>query len=217
MRSSRFVPVALLALATACTEDAPNPAESTPPLFAAGAGSPKFQYSHYSVGSNSPFTLSNSFKQTGMGSFTKASYTLAADFTATVQCINGSGKKEPQGQPFQIPGSSATGGDINPSGNGSVVGTLQISLPNPVATPDPCSPHTARITTVFWTNIQFCWGGGSVSATASAQGPIPGGPHSGVVLDAGESDEGIPLTGNGSFASGGTGIFAACTSTEPVP
>lgn len=219
MRFTHFTPIAVLAFAAACIAD--NPADpsvtSTIPQLAQGEGSPKFHSSNYSVGTSFPFTLSNSFKQTGMGSFTKAAYTLEADFTITVTCIN-PGNNEPQGNPFQIPGSAATSQDIEPSRNGSITATISIGLPSSIPGAD-CSgngnaPHTPRIDAVFWSAIKFCWGGGSVSASASAQGPIPGGPNSGVVLGEGDTALGIPLSGSGSVTQGGTGIFAACVSTE---
>jgi hypothetical protein len=220
MRFTRFTPIAVLAFAAACIADNPaDPSVTGPgPLTAQGEGSPKYHTSDYSVGTSFPFTLSNSFKLTGMGSFTKAAFTLSAEFIATVTCINPSDKNEPQGNPFQIPGTVDASQDIEPSRNGSVSATISIGLPSTLGDAD-CSgngnaPHTPRIDTVFWSDIKFCWGGGTLAATATAQGPIPGGPNSGVVLGEGDTASGIPLSGSGSFAQGGTGIFAACVSTE---
>ncbi|HEY6209094.1 MAG TPA: hypothetical protein VIW28_08545, partial [Gemmatimonadales bacterium] len=89
MKTNRFIPaVAVLALAVACSENASSPVQANRPEFSTGGnpGSPAYHYSNYSVSANG-LTLSNAFKEAGLGSFSSVNYDLTANFSATVQCF----------------------------------------------------------------------------------------------------------------------------------
>jgi hypothetical protein len=206
MRYARLVPFAVLALAVACSENSPNPMESNRPLFnAGGGGSPHYQSSLYSVPSSSPFSLSHAWVEVGLGSFTTVPYLLTADFDATVHCENGGGNTV-NGKPYHLTASASADLDQAPR-NGGIRATLTLGVTPAATCQGPGNnPHTPVIDNVVWSNIEFCWGNADPAGTlATRQGPVPGG-----TLTAGESRAGSPLTGTGSVAQGGTGIFAAC-------
>jgi hypothetical protein len=218
MRANRLIPIAALAFAFACTENASNPAENTPELakggqdaFAKGGndgvvGNPAYHSSLYQVATNGE--LSHTFKQTGLGSFTTVAYTLVADAIVTGFCENPGGGK-PQGTPFPTTGTVADDFDQDPR-NGSITATITLTPFSVDCQPPGGNPHDFIVTDVSWDNIRFCWGGSSsTSASATFQGPRPPGSEQPMVI--GAEAEGTPLSG-GNETSGG-GIFAAedCT------
>jgi hypothetical protein len=205
MKANRFIPVALLALAVACTENSSNPVR--PSFGAKGTpANPAYKSSLFSVASSANFDLSHAWRQTGLGSFTTVPYVLTADYTATAHCENGGGNKV-NGQPFQISGSATTGPVPQTPHNGGIDGRLTLSVAGVVCQPPGGNPHTAVIDAVTWSQITFCWGANS--STPDLQGPTPGGKGVDTQLSAGQSAAGSPLTGD---AAAGTGIFeASCT------
>jgi hypothetical protein len=214
MRANRLIPIAALAFAFACTENASNPAENTPELAKGGqdasakggqdgvVGSPAYHSSLYQVASNGG--LSHTFKQTGLGSFTTVAYTLVADATVTGFCQNPGGN-QPEGTPFPTTG-TVVGDNFRAPKNGSITATITLTPFSVVCQPPGGNPHQFIVTGVSWDNIRFCWGGSSgTNASATFQGPRP--PGSAQPMDFPDQAEGTPLSG-GSETSG-TGIFAA--------
>jgi hypothetical protein len=205
MRSAQLIPVAVLAFAVACTENASNPTETAPPQFGQGGtpGSPSYKSSDFSVAALPSGTLSHSWRQTGLGSFTTVPYLLSAQFTATAHCENGGGNTV-NGAPFQISGSATTGPVPQTPRNGVVNGFLELAVGPVDCQPPGGNKHAAVIDAVTWSEITFCWGAAG-SSTADLQGPTPGGTGVNTILAAGQSASGTPTDGS---AASGTGIFA---------
>jgi hypothetical protein len=211
MKANRLIPaVAVLAFAVACTENASNPvANNDRPLFGAGGtpANPAYKSSLFSVASSANFDLTHAWRQTGLGSFTTVAYELTANFTATAHCENKGGNTV-NGQPFQISGTASTGPVPQTPRNGSINGSLLLSVSAPPCQPPGGNPHAPIIDSVTWFQITFCWGT-ATSTTADLQGPTPGGKGFDVQLSGGQSASGTPLTGD---AAAGLGIFEAdCT------
>ena len=210
MKYTRFIPIAMLAFAVACTENAPNPAENTRPEFGAGGstGNPKYSSSTYSL--TNSFGLNHSWRQTGLGSFTNVPYLLTATAQITAHCQN-PGKNTVAGAPFEISQGLSSGPTAFPQRNGAINGSLTLSPSSVACQPPGGNPHDAIIDAVVYSNIKFCWGKESISV-ADLQGPVPGGPGSDATVPPGEAS--LPLTGTQSESTqGATGIFSACVST----
>jgi hypothetical protein len=209
MRPFQLIPIALLTLAAACTESATSPDNSKPQLGQGGTpGSPSYKSSSFSVASLvAGGTLSHSWRQTGLGSFTTVPYQLSAQFTATAHCENGGGNTV-NGQPFQISGTASTGPTPQTPRNGSIDGFLQLAVGSVNCQPPGGNKHGAVIDAVTWSQITFCWGAAGSTAT-DLQGPTPGGRGVDTPLSAGQSASGSPTDGSAAAASG---IFATpCT------
>jgi hypothetical protein len=203
MKSRYFIPVAVLALAVACTESASNPAENTQPQFGAGGNpaNPAYKSSLFSVASSANFGLSHAFRQTGLGSFTVVSYLLTASYTATAHCDNPGGNTV-QGAPFEISGTASNAAPPQAPRNGQIVATMPLSIAAlPACQPPGGNPHDPILDSVEWFNIKFCWGGNA----SNLQGPVPNGVGSNTTLVAGASAAGDPLSGSQANTSG---IFA---------
>jgi hypothetical protein len=210
MRSAHLIPIAVLAVAVACTENASNPAESNQPQLGQGGtpGSPSYKSSSFSAASLAAGgALSHSWRQTGLGSFTTVPYLLSAQFTATAHCENGGGNTV-NGNPFQISGSATTGPRPQTPRNGAIDGFLELSVGPVDCQPPGGNKHAAVIDAVTWTQITFCWGAAGSTAT-DLQGPTPGGRGVDTPLSAGTSAAGSPTDGS---AAASSGIFATpCT------
>jgi hypothetical protein len=206
MRAAYFIPVAVLALAVACTENSSAPAENNRPSFGKGGstGNPSYSSSFYSL--TSSFGLNHAWRQTGLGSFTNVPYLLTADATITAHCENGGGNKV-NGQPFQISQSLSSGPTTFPQRNGAINGSITLSPAAVDCQPPGGNPHQAIIEAVVYSNIRFCWGKASPTV-ADLQGPVPGGPGNGGTVPPNQS--GSPLDGS---EATDFGIFAACAST----
>jgi hypothetical protein len=198
MRAAYFIPVAVLALAVACTENSPNPVETNGngASFSQGGnpGSPKYQNSGYSATSTNLF---HTFKQVGLGSFNSVDYGFTAKFSATVQCFN-KATNHVQGQPFNF---TATPSDTTTRApkNGSISTTLTLAVSLP-SCGNP--PFEAQLSNVSWTEIKFCWG-----QTNLTQGPVPETPGDGsFTMLPGATATGSPLSGGS--ATENAGIFA---------
>jgi hypothetical protein len=196
MKSRHFIPIAVLALAMACTENASNPAENDPEFGKGGnPGSPQYQKSDYSATSTS---LSHSFKQVGLGSFSSVDYGFTAKFSATVQCYNPA-TQHVQGQPFNFTATPTETTSEQPrNGSISTTKTLFVSLPscgNP--------PFEPQLSNVVWTEITFCWGQAILT-----QGPVPQTPGTTnfFTMAPGATATGSPLSGGS--ATENAGIFA---------
>jgi hypothetical protein len=203
MRSIHLVPIAVLAFAVACTENASNPAENSRPQFGAGGNpaNPAYKSSLFGVASSANFGLSHGWRQTGLGSFTVVNYLLTADFTATAHCDNPGGNTV-QGQPFQISGSASSGPQPQTPRNGQI-NTTETPLTLEISALPPCqppggNPHSPVLDRVDWFNIKFCWGG----QASNLQGPVPNGVGSNTTLGPGATAAGDPLTGSQSAQDG---------------
>jgi hypothetical protein len=205
MKSRHFIPIAVLALAMACTENASNPAENGPELGKGGTtGSPKYSSSFYSL--TNAKGLNHSWRQTGLGSFTNVPYLLEADANITAHCENKPGNTV-AGAPFQVSQSLSSGPQAFPQRNGAINVSLTLSPSAVACQPPGGNPHDAVIDAVVYFNIRFCWGKSSPTV-ADLQGPVPGGPGSGDEVP--PNADGIPLDGS---EAGAAGIFAGCSST----
>jgi hypothetical protein len=209
MMFRHFIPIAVLALAMACTENASNPAENAQPGFGAGGNpaNPAYKSSLFSVASSANFGLSHAFRQTGLGSFTVVSYLLSASYTATAHCDNPGGNTV-QGAPFEISGTATNSAPPQAPRNGAINATMTLGIAAlPACQPPGGNPHGPVLESVTWHEIKFCWGG----SASNLQGPVPDGIASGIVMTAGETANGDPLTGSQANAEG---IFSTtCQST----
>ena len=195
----------MLALAAACTENSPNPLQTSRPEFGTGGnpGSPAYKYANYSV-SNDGLTLSNSFKETGLGSFSTVEYDLSAHFSATIQCYNHGGNHV-EGNPFNFDADLSSNTTQAPK-NGQVTATKTLSVPNACKVAS-FVPHASN---VVWSNIKFCWGQNTVT-----QGPVPLEPGDGsFTMTTGATATGGPLSGGSQTEA--VGIFASpCQAGAP--
>jgi hypothetical protein len=208
MRSVYFIPVAVLALAVACTESSPNPVESSNrPSFSSGGntGNPKYSSSVYSL--TNALGLNHSWRQTGLGSFTNVPYLLTADADITAHCENKSGNTV-NGQPFHVSQSLSSGPTTFPQRNGAINGSISLTPSAVDCQPPGGNPHAAIIDAVVYSSIRFCWGKSSPSV-ADLQGPVPGGPGNGGTVPP-SPQNGTPLDGSEATDAG---IFGGCTST----
>lgn len=206
MKPRHFIPIAVLALAMACTENTSNPAAPDGPQLGKGGttGSPKYSSSFYSL--TNANGLNHSWRQTGLGSFTNVPYLLEADADITAHCENKGGNTV-NGQPFHVSQSLSSGPTAFPQRNGAINGSLTLSPSSVACQPPGGNPHDAIIDAVVYSSIRFCWGKSSPTV-ADIQGPVPGGPFSGETVP--PNQDGTPLDG---AEAGSTGIFAACSST----
>jgi hypothetical protein len=206
MKSRHFIPIAVLALAMACTENASNPAENGGPELGAGGstGSPKYASSTYSL--TNSLGLNHSWRQTGLGSFTNVPYSLSASADITAHCENKPGNTV-NGTPFHVSQPLSADGSF-PQRNGAINGSLTLTPGSVACQPPGGNPHDAIIDAVVYSSIRFCWGKASPTV-ADIQGPVPGGPGNGGTVPP-SPQSGTPLTGT---ESGSSGIFAACSST----
>ena len=210
MRSSSLLTLTVLALAVACTDEAPNPVDNAPTLASGGnTANPTYKSSVYSLGTG--LSLVHSWRQTGLGSFTNVPYLLTADADITAHCQNKPGQTV-NGTPFHISQSLSSGPTTFPERNGSINGTLSLTPQSVICQPPGGNPHEAIIDAVVYFNIKFCWSKTDVS-TAALQGPVPGGPGSDATVPP-SPQNGEPLDGNQSGTTQATlGIFATCVST----
>jgi hypothetical protein len=200
MKSRHFVPIAVLALAIACTENGSNP--NDPELSKGGnPGNPAYQYSNYSVSSNG-LTLSNAFKEVGLGSFSSVDYALTAHFSATAQCYN-KATKEVSGKPFDFPADASSSTTEIPKA-GQVTTTKTLTVSAPATCPNsPSAQFSVQLSNIVWSDIKFCWGQFSLT-----QGPVPQKPGDGsFTMVPGQSElsgsgDVTPLSGNLSTADG---------------
>lgn len=208
MRAVSFIPVAVLALAVACTENSSNPVDTNGnrPSFGGGGttGNPTYKSSFYSLTNSNG--LNHSWRQTGMGSFTNVPYLLTADADITAHCENKGGNTV-AGQPFHVSQSLSSGPQTFPQRNGAINGSLTLSPSAVDCQPPGGNPHGAVIDAVVYFNIRFCWGKSSPTV-ADLQGPVPGGPGSGATVPPNAS--GTPLDGS---EANSAGIFGGCAST----
>jgi hypothetical protein len=209
MKSTYIIPVAVLALAMACTENASNPTENTGQFGAGGnTANPKYSSSSYTL--TNSFGLNHSWRQTGLGSFTNVPYSLDAVADITAHCEN-PGKNSVQGAPFQISEPLSSDQVTFPQRNGAINGSITLTPSSVVCQPPGGNPHDAIIDAVVYHTIKFCWGKDALSV-ADLQGPVPTSPAAEPTVPPNQS--GLPLTGTQSGSTqGATGIFAACTST----
>jgi hypothetical protein len=201
MRAAYFIPVAVLALAVACTENSSAPVESNRPQFGAHGtpGNPSYKSSTFSVSSTG--RLTHDWRQTGLGSFTSVPYLLTAKFTATAHCTNGPGNTV-SGAPFQITGEPTTGSVTETPRNGAIDGSRFLDVGPVSCQPPGNNPHEAVIDAVTWSEITFCWGG-ATSTTADLQGPTPGGRGVDLTLSIGSASvSGTPTDGSAADADG---------------
>jgi hypothetical protein len=99
MRPSRLIPIAVLALAAACSDTATSPTPGSKPLFATSFTSTTAPTgAHYAQGASEPvctisgLTISCTGTQiNGVGN-TNANLDLSVTYTATVRCRNNGGK-----------------------------------------------------------------------------------------------------------------------------
>jgi hypothetical protein len=123
MKYTRFIPIAMLAFAVACSEDTSSPVAPDGPSFA--AGSPHF------IGNATSCTqqgnnLVCTFKEAGLsaGSFVTVQVSVAAN--AGYGCVNGGGTV-PSDPKKTITGNLTTSGTFQVAKNGNIIGTLIVS------------------------------------------------------------------------------------------
>lgn len=153
MRSTRFIPMAVLALAVACSENASNPVDNN---------GPSFQNVHLKGGANAEPTffdaglfLQSSGALTGLGSG-NITVELSATGNPTATCTNPAGATQPPGQnPAQV---TLTGVQEIPEGsikNGNVTFNVQTASPVSPVPGAPACPNpnwTETITDVAFTS-----------------------------------------------------------------
>jgi hypothetical protein len=155
MRSTHFVPVALLALAAACSDNAPNPAETTPDGISAASVHLKGGANAKPSFTDNGLTLSSSGELSGLGGG-DITVELTAQGNPTATCTNPAGATQPPGQnPAQV---TLTGVQQIPAGsikNGNVpfsVVTQAPTSPIPGAPGCPNPQWTETITDVAFTS-----------------------------------------------------------------
>jgi hypothetical protein len=138
MRSSKLVPVALLAAAAACSAD---PDRSLGPLMveAAGEASPHF----VRASAEGPDDLGNlrvGWKEAGLGAGELVEYLATANATAIYACqsTGGNFSRDAKKQEVVGPVSGETG--FASDRNGTITGRVTLLPPDPVVPPDPVYP-----------------------------------------------------------------------------
>jgi hypothetical protein len=135
MRVNRLIPIAVLAFAVACNEDASSPVANNGPL-AAATGSPHFIGNATSC-AEVGLTLVCSFKEAGLPSGSVETIQISVFASREDSCVN-NGQQIPND-----PKKTTTAAQVTASGqftagrNGQVVGSLTVSLP---ATSLSCPP-----------------------------------------------------------------------------
>jgi hypothetical protein len=124
MQYIRFVPIAMLAFALACSEDASSPVAPDSPQFA-GTGSPHFIANATSC-TQQGINLVCSFKETGLASGSVETISVSVFANAGYGCVNGGGTV-PSDPKKRISGNITTSGTFTAGKNGNLIGTLTIS------------------------------------------------------------------------------------------
>jgi hypothetical protein len=119
-----------LALTLGCTETSSDPTSNTPEL-----GGPSLGRAHFIKNATScvrdGLNLVCTFKETGLESGSVETVTLAANATATYQCINGGGENPNDPKKTDISTRLSVSGTFSADKNGNIVGTLTLTPPGP--------------------------------------------------------------------------------------
>ena len=130
MKARYFVPVAVLALAVACTENSSTPVENNRPQFAAGGGSPHFISSATScsqVGNN----LVCPFKEAGLSSGQTVTIQVSVSASATYVCLNNGGSVPSDQKKTSIVATVVASGSFTVGKSGNVQDVLTATPPGP--------------------------------------------------------------------------------------
>jgi hypothetical protein len=123
MKSAHLIPIAVLAFAVACSENASTPVAPNGPSFA--SGSPHFIGSATSctqVGNN----LVCTFKEAGLSAGASEFITVSVFANAGYGCVNGGGTV-PSDPKKSVSGNLTTSGTFTAGKNGNLIGTLTVS------------------------------------------------------------------------------------------
>ena len=123
MKSSRFIPIAALAFAVACSENTSTPVGPDGPSFA--SGSPHFIANGTSC-SQVGVNLVCTFKEAGLSSGSVETITVSVFANAGYGCVNGGGSV-PSDPKKSITGNLTTSGTFTAGKNGNLIGTLTVS------------------------------------------------------------------------------------------
>jgi hypothetical protein len=127
MRVNRLIPVAVLALAVACSEDSSSPVANNGPL-AAATGSPHFIRNATSC-TEDGLTLVCDFKEAGLASGITVTIQVSVFASREDSCVN-NGQQIPNDPKKTTTAATVTAsGQFTSGKNGSVVDDLIVSLP----------------------------------------------------------------------------------------
>jgi hypothetical protein len=139
MRRSTLAPLALLALAAACSADPAQPLGPPLMLEVAGDAGPHFVRAS-AGGPDGVGNLQVLWKEAGLGVSELVEYLATANATALYACQNSGGNfpRDPKKREVAGPVSSETG--FASDRNSEITGRVTLQPPDPVAPPDPVYP-----------------------------------------------------------------------------
>jgi hypothetical protein len=123
MKYSRFIPIAVLAFAVACSENTSTPVAPDGPSFA--SGSPHFIGSATSC-TQVGFNLVCTFKEAGLSAGSSELIAVSVFADAGYGCVNGGGSV-PSDPKKSITGNLTTSGTFTAGKNGNLIGSLTVS------------------------------------------------------------------------------------------
>jgi hypothetical protein len=124
MRSSKLIPIAVLAFAVGCSEKSTGPVEATAPSFA-GSGSPHFIASATSC-SQVGFNLVCTIKEAGLSAGASETIQVSVFANAGYGCVNGGGSV-PSDPKKSTSGNLTTTTTLSAGKNGNLVGSITVS------------------------------------------------------------------------------------------
>jgi len=152
MKSTLFIPIAMLAFAVACSENASTPVAPDGPLFAPGGGSPHFignATSCTQVGNN----LVCSFKEAGLSSGSVETIQVSVFLTADYSCVNNGQNIPADPKKTTVSGTVTFSGVFTAGKNGQLIGSLTIS-PAAASTVLGCPPgQTATLISATYGSV----------------------------------------------------------------
>jgi hypothetical protein len=150
MKSTNFIPIAMLAFAAACSENATDPVTIDTPSF----GNAHFIKNATSC-TLSGLNLVCSFKETGLESGSVQTVTLSAFGTATYECWNNGGKHPRAQNKETISADLTVSGTFSADKNGNITGQLTLSPAGPGSFSCPPGQSLVGPTDVSYTSVSI--------------------------------------------------------------
>jgi hypothetical protein len=148
MRSTRLIPIAVLALALACSEDSPNLVENNSLQLA--AGSPHF-IGNATECTEVGLTLVCEFKEAGLSSGAVETIQVSVFASREDSCVNNGGNIPEDPKKTTTAATVTASGQFTAGKNGNVIGSLTVSLP-PTSLTCPPGQTATLISSTFVPN-----------------------------------------------------------------